>query len=188
MKYRQLTWPMLIVAGGLATCEEKSASDAPEAAAEVAKAADAVAKTAEGAAAAAPTAAPTPPPPPAPPPMPSAAEVCGDVVMAIKGKNDAKFGGLVTPATTAALANHEAKEHIFKSLSEGTCGAAQVEEERATVTVSVMGASQDVPFVKLADGWKLDGVSYLEKYPVKGKGKKPAPAHGKGKEHGKHKK
>ena len=190
MKIYQLTWPLALVMAGGVACEEKAQTEAAEVAAEAAKAgtdkaADAVAGKASEAAGAVGAAASTPPPPPPPPPMPSPAEVCGNVVAAIKAHDDAKLGMLATPASMTALATKEAKEHVGKALSEGTCGMAKVEEDKATVTVTTAGQPMDVAFVKLADGWKFDAVTFLEKNPAKSPhaAKKGKETHGKGKGH-----
>ena len=105
------------------------------------------------------------------------------MVNALKGKDEAKLAALSTPATQGALGAEGAKDHLTDSLSNGTCGAAKVEGDNATVAVTAGEAAQDVPFVRSSDGWKFDGAAYLAKYPVPekaGKGKK-----GHGKDHGK---
>lgn len=175
MKLNKVSWPLMALLGAAVACEEKSTPEAAEAEA---------GKSAEGKAVAE---APPPPPPPAPtppppPPMPSPAEVCANVVGAIKSMDDAKISGLSTPATSAAVAAKDVKDYLGKALGGGTCGAAKVDMDKATVMVTSGGASMDVPFVKLADGWKFDGAGFLEKYPVKSAhGKKAKPEHGKGK-------
>ena len=182
MKANKVSWPLVALMGLVAACEEKSSTEPMEA--EAGK--PAAGKGAqEGAAANLPppaAQAPTPPPPPPPPPMPSPAEVCANVVAAVKSMDDAKIAGLSTPATTAAVATKEAKDHLAKGLGAGTCGAAKVDMDKATVTVTIAGAPVDVPFVKLPDGWKFDGAGFLEKNPAKAHGKKAGKGeHGKGK-------
>ena len=125
---------------------------------------------------------PTPPTPPPPPPPPSPAEVCANVVGALRTKDDAKLTAVSTPASGTALAAKESKEHVVKLLAEGTCGMAKVEEDKATVTVTTGGQPVDVAFVKLGDGWKFDAVTFLEKNPAKAghpAGKKGKEAHAK---------
>lgn len=183
MKLRRVVWPVVMVCGALLAgplaCEEKPQGEQEAAGAEgkTDSLKEGAAKPGEPVEAA----SPTPPPPPPPPATPPPAESCTSLINALKAKDDAKVASLSTPTTQQALGAEGAKDHVTQALSNGTCGAAKVEGDTATVAVTAGEAGQDVPFVKAADGWKFDGAAYLAKYPVPekaAKGKKGKPAHG----------
>ena len=172
MKVRKLVGPLMMSCAVLTACEEKP----PEVASPVAEAAPVVADK-----------PPEAPPAPKEPAMLPPADACAALASAFKAKDDAKIMAGVTPETMPALADAALKEHVGALMAAATCGAAKVEGDKATVSITSGEAVQEVPFIKSAEGWKMDGPAYLTAYPMPKKGKggagKGHPAAGKGKKH-----
>jgi hypothetical protein len=99
-------------------------------------------------------------------------QACAALIEAAKAKDDAKFLANATDVTAQAIADAAAKEMIYGTMANATCGEGVVEGEKATVPVTAGADKRDVPFVKIGDSWKFDSAEYMNKYP-------PAPAKGK---------
>ncbi len=164
------------LAFGLGSCTEKPAEEAKpteeaKPAEEGQKAPEVAAKPGEeGQKAAAPAvAAPVAVAPAPEPQIPPPADVCSELIMALKAKDEVKVLSLSTPASAAALSMEGAKARLMQALHEGMCGAAKVDGDMAVVMVQVGSASQDLPFAKADNAWRFDAPTYFSKYP-------PAPA------------
>ncbi len=158
MKLHTVVGLLSLTCLGVYGCEEKAApeqpaAEAPKPAAEAEKPAAEPEKAAEA----------------EKPAEPGPADACGKLVEAAKAHEAEKFNAMVegADALTATPGVHAA---VLTTIGSGTCGEAKVEEggEKATVALQ-MGEgkeAKELPFVKTAEGWKLDGAAYLAKNPV----------------------
>ncbi|RYF11858.1 MAG: hypothetical protein EOO40_02480 [Deltaproteobacteria bacterium] len=183
MKVRKLVVMMFplcaLLTVGTTACEEKNDAEAEGKKDEAAAAAPAEAAKPIDAAKPLEMAKPAEPAAPKEPAAPPPAEVCGQLIGAVKAKDEAKVLALSTPSTVGALGAEGAKEAVMVALANVTCGAAKVEGDNAVVTVTGGEVVQDVPFAKVSDMWKFDAAGYLSKYPPKHKGKDIKEHHGK---------
>jgi hypothetical protein len=163
MKLRILVGLLSVSMLGLWACEDSAEKEAEKAkeqqAAEAAKAAEQKAaepKPAEPAA--------EPPKPPEVPPK----QVCDEAVAAAKAKDEGK---LVAHVSGDFGAVEGAKEELTKFLAPAACGDAKIEGEKGMVPLTIgagkKAKKQELPVVKAADGWKIDGQAFLEKHPLK---------------------
>lgn len=131
-------------------------------------------------------------------------EVCGQFTAAVKAADQDKIAALLAPGGAEALAGEGVKDAVTRTFGNATCGEAKIDGDKATVMITVPPAedakpakkakkkakdakpaeptSMEVPFMKGADGWKVDLGSYLAAHPVEAgaKGKKGKKAKKKG--------
>jgi hypothetical protein len=135
---------------GLAACEENSGEPAKP---EEVKPVEA-AKPAE--------AAPEAAKPPEVPPK----QVCDEAVAAAKAKDEAKVLAHVAGELAA-----DAKPALLAFLTGAKCGEPKVDGEKAVAPLTVgtgkKAKTRELPMIKSADGWKIDGAVWLEKNPLK---------------------
>lgn len=143
----------LVVSFGMYACEEEGEQAAEETA------------MADKPVEAAPAPAPAPAPEPAKPAMPSVAEVCGKMIDAAKAKDEGAFTS--NTLNMPADMDPAAKEALVAAWAGASCGDAKEEGEKGNAMVTMDKQQRDVPYVKAADGWKMDAAAYLSKYPMK---------------------
>ncbi len=164
MKLRILVGLLSMSMLGLWACEdsgEKEAEKAKEQQAQEAAKAQAEQKAAEQKPAE--PAAEAPKPPEVPP-----KQICDEAVAAAKAKDEAKLVGYVSGDFGSV---EGAKEELTKFLAPAACGEPKVDGEKGMVPLTVgagkKAKKQELPVVKAADGWKIDGQAFLEKHPLK---------------------
>jgi len=163
MKLRILVGLLSMSMLGLWACEDSAEKEAEKAKEQQAQEA---AKAAEQKAAEPKPAEPAAEAPKAPEVPPKT--VCEEAVTAAKAKDGAK---LVTYVSGDFGAVEGAKEELEKFLAPAACGEAKVAADKGMVPLTIgagkKAKKQDLPVVKAADGWKIDGQAFLEKHPVK---------------------